>query len=144
MIWKTGLRKLVGASVPMPPCTRRALAAVAVTLPLLLIGASAMGYGDTTQVVTMNNQTDRVIAYQFTNKHDTKRWPAWNRHWEVDPHQSLTHRLSCYDGQRICYGAWVRDQPDLYWGIGLEHNEQCEDCCFVCGRVGAYTVDLHE
>jgi hypothetical protein len=102
-------------------------------LPLLLIGASAQGYGDTTQTVIMNNNTGHYIQYEFTDDNDhSLGWPGSNNAYELPPHGSERRELNCYQGQKMCYGAWVRGDDGQFWGAGNNNSQSCTNCCFHC------------
>lgn len=38
--------------------------------------------------------------------------------------------IVCLEGETICLGAQA---GSLVWGVGLDGQEACEDCCFLCG-----------
>ena len=113
-------------------------------LPLLLITTSALGYGDTVQTVVMTNNTGRYIQYEFTddNDHDVA-WPGNNKAYELLPHQRKDSELNCFQGQKICYGAWIRGDFDKYWGAGNNDSQHCNNCCFIC-RGDAVRYNLGE
>lgn len=105
----------------------------ATMLPILLIGAAALGYGDTTQTVIMNNNTGQQIQFEFTddNQHGIV-WPGDNKAFNLLPHSQSRRLLNCYRGQHICYGAWVHGDFHQYWGAGNNDSQHCNDCCFRC------------
>ena len=52
--------------------------------------------------------------------------------YEVDNYQTI----QCHEGESLCFGAASGEQS---WGLGIEGDLDCDDCCFDCG---AYEFDL--
>lgn len=102
-------------------------------LPVVFIANSALGYGDTTQTVIMNNETGREVQYEFTDEGDHNVvWPGGTQAFQLSPHEEATRSLNCIQGQKICYGAWVKGDSNLFWGVGGDINNACKGCCFKC------------
>lgn len=59
-------------------------------------------------------------------------WPGDGEVYVIDDDEEHSYTLQCEAGERICYGAWVKGDPDSYWGIGPDGKEACDDCCFSC------------
>ena len=60
-------------------------------------------------------------------------WPSGS-YYALSYGQDGGATTTCTIGNTICFGG---DQPahDIYWGIGLEANESCTDCCYTCANV---------
>ena len=53
--------------------------------------------------------------------------------------ETHTHRLACTsDTVKICYGAQRESssRDNSYWGVGLDGDEGCADCCYSCPPSG--------
>lgn len=56
--------------------------------------------------------------------------------------ETYTHTLACPSNTvKICYGAQrERSSGDnSYWGLGLDGDESCADCCISCPSIGVVT-----
>ena len=59
-------------------------------------------------------------------------WPGGGRiYYSPGFNETTTSRLACTVGTNVCYGAEI-DERNWYWGIGLEGNRGCTDCCYTC------------
>lgn len=59
-------------------------------------------------------------------------WPGGDQTYELSSQQQ-TFDLTCTaPGRRICFGAGV-PTSSLYWGVSLNGDQACTDCCGVCG-----------
>jgi len=61
-------------------------------------------------------------------------WPGNNQVFSLDDSNVRDMPIRCRDGEKICYGAWVRGQDGTYWGTGPQNKQRCTDCCSVCGE----------
>ena len=73
------------------------------------------------------------IWFLFKDSSLKWRWPP-NQSWSTrnygDP---VRQAISCNAGTWVCYGAQPgEDSSDYYWGIGLDGNQGCKDCCYLC------------
>ena len=46
--------------------------------------------------------------------------------------------IRCREGELICFGAQAGERS---WGVGLDGNEECDDCCFEC-EVGSVDAGI--
>ncbi|MEM5581169.1 hypothetical protein WNZ15_01810 [Roseibium sp. AS2] len=85
------------------------------------------------------------LLWRFESKHskivdvelysDTRRghvWPGSNKVYVLDDYTVKTISISCRRGERVCYGAWVRNRSNLYWGVGHKNRNSCSSCCYTC------------
>ena len=70
------------------------------------------------------------------------QWPRDNRiyHTLGFNREGVSH-LACTVGTGVCFGAKI-DGRSWYWGVGLEGNRRCTDCCYTC-TAAPETVRLH-
>lgn len=83
---------------------------------------------------------DRAIR---TNR-PGKNWGPFILSPDLNPTQSARTRtdISCKEGERLCYGAWMPLSPIGYWGMGKEGDKSCTQCCYVCdGRESFITLN---
>lgn len=86
-----------------------------------------------------------TLKWRFESKHpkivdvelysDTRRghvWPGNNKIYVLDDYSTKTISISCRYGEKICYGAWVRNRENTYWGVGYENRNSCRSCCYTC------------
>lgn len=95
-----------------------------------------------TGVVPVSAET---LMWRFESKHskivdvelysDSRRghvWPGNNKIYVLDDYSVKTISISCRSGEKICYGAWVRNRSNLYWGVGYKNRNRCSSCCYTC------------
>ncbi|WP_298982657.1 hypothetical protein [uncultured Roseibium sp.] len=86
-----------------------------------------------------------TLVWRFESKHskivdvelysDSRRghvWPGNNKIYVLDDYSVKTISISCRNGEKICYGAWVRNRSNLYWGVGYKNRNRCSSCCYTC------------
>ncbi|WP_155190098.1 hypothetical protein [Roseibium denhamense] len=92
-----------------------------------------------------NPASAQTIKWQFQSNHpnvvnvelysDSRRghvWPGSNRVYVLDDYSTKTINISCRYGETICYGAWVRNRNNSYWGVGYKNRNRCSSCCYQC------------
>ena len=95
--------------------------------------------------VTMLPASAETLKWRFQSKHpnivdvelysDDRRghvWPGNNKIYVLDDYSTKTISISCRSGESICYGAWVRNRTNLYWGVGHDNRSRCSSCCYTC------------
>ena len=70
------------------------------------------------------------------------QWPGNGNVWVLDDDNYRTFTLNCRNGERICYGAWVRGDASRYWGVGYGNRQRCDACCYTCGAGGTQPITL--
>ena len=70
----------------------------------------------------------------------SRRWPAGGSTWATTGYGRTvtTGALRCPVGGHICYGAQLRTADDRRWswGVGIDADDGCTDCCFQCPSSG--------
>ena len=91
---------------------------------------------DCTAVITLSI-TDKcldgeAIAYKFYDETSLLVWPSLNSYYET-PGLNIEddNDLTCIVGNQICYGA---ENSIFYWGVGLDNQYDCDDCCIICEK----------
>jgi len=86
-----------------------------------------------------------TLLWKFRSEHpkivdvelysDTRRnhvWPGNDRIYVLDDYSTKTINITCRRGEKICYGAWVRNRTGTYWGVGYKNRNSCKRCCYTC------------
>jgi hypothetical protein len=59
-------------------------------------------------------------------------WPGGRRVWNLTDSKVHRYVLNCIRGEKICYGAGVRNVYSKYWGVGIGNKHRCATCCYRC------------
>lgn len=101
-------------------------------LALLLAGCSSLP--TTVESVTWDvlNNYHRPVLLEFYSQDRNAAWPGGGSAYVLEPGKQRQYSLSCRSTEQICYGAWLRNEPDWYWGTGLDDAHDCTQCCMTC------------
>jgi len=72
--------------------------------------------------------------FKFYDVDNNLVWPNSSTHYTT-PGLGITStkELACVSGAKICYGAALQaDGGGVYWGIGLNGDKSCTNCCYTC------------
>jgi hypothetical protein len=82
------------------------------------------------------------VTFQMRYSQDRSHvWPGGNQVYYLDDGETKSMSLSCDEGEKICYGAWVSGDKSTYWGTGPDNAETCSDCCYTC--TGGNTEEIN-
>lgn len=59
-------------------------------------------------------------------------WPNADEVYVLDDYETKRFSLACRPGEKICYGAWVRNRTRSFWGVGPNNRNSCRGCCYIC------------
>ena len=59
-------------------------------------------------------------------------WPSSQGVYVTGPGGAIDTRITCKAGALICYGAETDPPSGIFWGVGLDGDEGCGDCCEPC------------
>lgn len=118
--------------------TKRAVVAV---LALLAATATVQAAEVTFE---MRNSHPNAVEVELYSQDRNHVWPGGNQVYYLDDGETKQIPLSCDDGEKICYGAWISGDKDTYWGTGPDNGETCEDCCYTCEGGSTEEIDLTE
>ena len=77
-----------------------------------------------------------TVDVKFFSKNRNWSWPGPNRVWTLKDSRVTRLTINCRRGEKICYGAWSRGNPNAaYWGVGQYGDSGCRSCCYTCGNV---------
>lgn len=78
------------------------------------------------------------IQARFFDADQNLVWPS--DHGKVFPTTvdgaEVRETLACIFGDKLCYGAAKNPEDNTYWGLSLEGDESCANCCVLCGGLG--------
>ncbi|TXN42917.1 hypothetical protein [Methylobacterium sp. WL7] len=80
------------------------------------------------------------VQIKFFSKSYNRSWPGDNQAYGLKDSARHVFRLSCIEGEKICYGAWPDGNTTVYWGVGND-GQACEKCCFQCGSERSYNLN---
>lgn len=76
----------------------------------------------------------------FSDTYRNRVWPGGSQIYLLNDSGAHTYRLNCRKGEKICYGAWRRGNPDSWWGAGYGGRKGCTNCCHICGGSASHTL----
>ncbi len=62
-------------------------------------------------------------------------YPSRDRVYTTSPGGDISVFIDCERGSQVCYGAETDPATDLFWGLGIDGNEGCDDCCDLCDDI---------
>lgn len=93
--------------------------------------------------LTDNCNDGQDVLVKFYDRANNLVWPDRNEVYVLSvPGRQYIHNLACVPGASICYGAEPRDRRGAYWGVSLDGDSGCVDCCGTCGEEGTYRKSL--
>ncbi len=90
----------------------------------------------------IKSEHENVVSLEFYSQSRNHVWPGNSKVYILDDYGTHTYNLSCRSGEKVCYGAWVRNRTSTYWGVGYNDRHGCESCCWICdgGRTPVVTL----
>lgn len=107
---------------------RLILGAIALMLLIPLGAAQAQN-----MIWKFRSDHPNVVDVELYSQDRDYVWPGNDQVFSLDDGNVRNVPINCRDGEKICYGAWVRGNTSTYWGTGPRNQQRCDDCCSVCG-----------
>lgn len=110
---------------------------------LLLAGIALLGAPTTSRADSMEWTVTSRYPYQvqlsFFSQFRSAEWPGSGDAYKLNDSLPHSFALSCRTGEKICYGAWptggdVNGRYSKHWGAGVNNEQDCENCCAICGE----------
>ncbi len=120
-----------------------ALSWKSVIVAVALAGAGVSVRADTLDVTITSNYA-YTVDVEFYSQDRNAAWPGNNQVWTLSDFDAHTFTLQCNSGESICMGAWSRGNSDTFWGVGMNNQQSCTSCCWVCGGGATDPVTLNE
>jgi hypothetical protein len=111
-------------------------------LAAALFTASTASAADVTFV--MKNNHPNAVEVELYSQDRNHVWPGGGEVYILDDGEAKTMALSCNEGEKICYGAWISGDKSTYWGTGSANGETCTDCCYTCTGGNTEEINLDE
>ena len=120
--------------------------ALSAFIPALLLVALAVPKeaAAENEVFTVKSMAENNVQIAFFSQDRRVRWPASGRAWGLNDYGDHKFNLSCVDGEKICYGAWLTGNARTYWGVGSDGKERCDNCCYTCGGSDPRHITLRD
>jgi hypothetical protein len=93
-------------------------------------------------VVTIHNDHPMSVNVELYSASRQTAWPGNGETWTLADKVAKEFPISCEQGETICYGAWISDNREVFWGIGPDRDQPCDNCCFTCESDGANNINL--
>ena len=90
----------------------------------------------------VKNLRKEAVAVELFSRDRETVWPGNGKVFLIDPNSQKSVPLSCNQGERICYGAWVDGNDRISAGVGPDNDQPCDTCCFICVEHTTETIDL--
>ena len=111
---------------------RPPVSALAVVLLAALLGATQASAAEL--VWRIQSEHPNHVSLEFYSQDRNRTWPGGGKVYVIEDWDTHRYSLTCKQGEKICYGAWVMDDSSSYWGAGYDGTEDCDSCCAVCGQ----------
>jgi hypothetical protein len=100
-------------------------------LLLMTLGAStpAIAEDETFHITSM---ADKDVQIEFFSEDRHSAWPGNGMAYKLNDYKEHNFKLACINREKICYGAWITNNPNVYWGAGPHGSAGCSDCCVEC------------
>ncbi|RKE86572.1 hypothetical protein DFO46_3386 [Rhizobium sp. AG855] len=109
----------------------------------LVLAAVAPAFAADVTFVMRNDHPNAVEVELYSQDRDYV-WPGNNQVFYLNDGETKQIPLSCEEGEKICYGAWIEGDKQSYWGVGPENAATCDDCCYTCEGGQTEQINLTE
>jgi hypothetical protein len=76
------------------------------------------------------------LYVRFFDETNNLVFPNSSQAYIINSGRSSVIKLSVKRGAKICYGAEPTDRDGSYWGVSLDDNEGCTNCCNIVPNSG--------
>ncbi len=90
----------------------------------------------------LKSEHPNTVSLEFYSQDRNHVWPGNGKVYLLDDWDTHSYTLSCNYNELICFGAWVRNRSDTYWGSGYNDEKSCDSCCARCGQGDVQTQSL--
>lgn len=91
----------------------------------------------------IRSEHEYAVSLEFYSQDRNYVWPGNDEVYVIRDYEVHDYTLTCNNGEKICYGAWVRNDSSSYWGSGYDGKQSCDSCCFTCGAGDTPVVVLN-
>ncbi|MEO1200734.1 MAG: hypothetical protein AAFX39_16170 [Pseudomonadota bacterium] len=83
------------------------------------------------------------VQLEFYSQWRDAAWPGNGQAYVIADYEVHAYTLNCQSGEQICYGAWVDGDASTYWGVGLNDQYGCSNCCYTCNGGATPVINLN-
>ncbi len=73
-----------------------------------------------------------AVQFELRSENRTHVWPGSGRIYLLEDDAAHAFPINCEAGEHVCYGAWVKGDDAVFWGVGRNNSHQCTKCCYYC------------
>jgi hypothetical protein len=96
------------------------------------------------QIVAAQTADAQSLTWRFRNDHrnvvnyelyaNARRhvWPGGGQVYTLTDSGAHQTKIACNVGEKVCYGAWVKNSRRKEWGAGYGGKGGCKQCCYTC------------
>lgn len=89
--------------------------------------------------------SSKPVELKFFSQNRRNVWPGATKVYVIRDYTVKSFPLACINGEKICYGAWLKGNTKSYWGVGSDGKQKCTSCCYTCnGKTETAIVNLNE
>lgn len=92
----------------------------------------------------MKNEQPRDVAVEFYGRDRDVVWPGDGKVYLLEARARKSVTVTCEEGERICWGAWVNGDDSQSFGVGFDGRRHCDSCCRVCVGSATETIEIVE
>jgi len=107
-------------------------AALSLLAALAFLGTAQVAHAETLKWQFRSEYAKIVDFGLYSASRRGYVWPGSNRVYVLDDYKTRTINITCQRGEKICFGAWVRNRETRYWGVGYGNAHGCKGCCYTC------------
>jgi len=115
---------------------------VGVLAALLCLAGTAAQAGTLSFKFRSNHEYS--VGLEFTSQDRNHQWPGDGKAYKIADYEVHSYKLQCQTGETICYGAWLEGDSTQYWCVGMDNENHCSDCCYVCDGSQVQLINLNE
>ena len=93
---------------------------------------------------SITSQSRYSVMLEFYSQDRNAAWPGGGQAYIIRDYDEHRYSLRCRSTEKICYGAWVENDPDQYWGAGMDDRFGCDNCCMICRDGNTKALTLHD
>jgi len=96
-------------------------------------GGGGGSYSSTLTWIISDQCVDgRGTLIRFFDRTDGGFWPGSGGYYSMNAGDTRQVTLSCDFGNKICYGARTDPYDGGFWGLDVNGNQSCSNCCTTC------------
>lgn len=78
------------------------------------------------------NEHRSVVNYELYANARRHVWPGGGQVYTLTDSATHQTKIACNAGEKVCYGAWIKNSRRKQWGAGSGGKSGCKQCCYTC------------